>query len=158
MATNKITSDSLACENIKNLRKLREKCGLTQAQLGAYIGISGTLISSLETGGRICSVPIYNALARVFDWPLFSPLRGKNQEEAMPSQKDLQEEQELSQLTLPLNNEQRVFGGNVTTKLDADTDKALRAFAQAHDISIGETIKKALEFFLIAKEVFAHGD
>ena len=76
----------------------------------------------------------------------------------MPSQKDLQEGQEPAQLTLPLNNEPRVYGGNITTKLDADTDKALRAFAQAHNISIAETIKKAVEFFLTAKEVFAHGD
>jgi putative transcriptional regulator len=53
---------------VKNrVRALREQAGLSQAELGAGVGVSRQTINSIERGRYLPSLPLAFALARFFD-------------------------------------------------------------------------------------------
>ena len=49
------------------IRRLREETGLSQAALGAQLGVSRQTINSLETGRYDPSLPLAFAIARLFE-------------------------------------------------------------------------------------------
>lgn len=49
------------------VRDLRVSRGLSQAQLGAAMGVSRQTVNSIETGRYLPSLPLAIALARFFD-------------------------------------------------------------------------------------------
>lgn len=49
------------------VRELREQLGLSQAQLGAAMGVSRQTINSIERGRYLPSLPLAFALARYFE-------------------------------------------------------------------------------------------
>ena len=50
-----------------DVRRLREACGLTQAQLGVALGVSRQSINSIEKGRYDPSLPLAIAIARYFE-------------------------------------------------------------------------------------------
>ena len=50
----------------EKLKKLREARGMTQAQVGARIGISKTMVSAYETASKTPSVEVLVRLARLY--------------------------------------------------------------------------------------------
>lgn len=58
-------SRSDAADN--DVRSLRKAHGLTQAQLGAALGVSRQSINSIEKGKHIPSLPLATAIARYFE-------------------------------------------------------------------------------------------
>jgi putative transcriptional regulator len=56
---------------VKNrVRELREQAGLSQAELGAAVGVSRQTINSIERGRYLPSLPLAFQLARFFDAPI----------------------------------------------------------------------------------------
>ncbi len=49
------------------VKELRAQVGLSQADLGAAMGVSRQTINSIETGRYLPSLPLAIALARYFD-------------------------------------------------------------------------------------------
>ncbi len=49
------------------VRELREQAGLSQAELGAGVGVSRQTINSIERGRYLPSLPLAFELARYFD-------------------------------------------------------------------------------------------
>ena len=49
------------------MRRLREACGLTQAQLGVALGVSRQSINSIEKGKYDPSLPLAIAIAHYFE-------------------------------------------------------------------------------------------
>ena len=49
------------------VRELRSASGLSQADLGAALGVSRQTINSIETGRYLPSLPLALAIARSFD-------------------------------------------------------------------------------------------
>ena len=49
------------------VKELRERAGLSQADLGAVVGVSRQTINSIERGRYLPSLPLAFALARHFD-------------------------------------------------------------------------------------------
>jgi putative transcriptional regulator len=49
------------------VRELREQAGLSQAELGAAVGVSRQTINSIERGRYLPSLPLAFQLARFFD-------------------------------------------------------------------------------------------
>lgn len=49
------------------VKELRAQVGLSQADLGAAMGVSRQTINSIETGRYLPSLPLAIALARFFD-------------------------------------------------------------------------------------------
>ena len=52
------------------VRELREQAGLSQAELGAAVGVSRQTINSIERGRYLPSLPLAFHLARFFDAPI----------------------------------------------------------------------------------------
>lgn len=50
----------------QQVRALREKAGLSQAALGAAIGVEQTTISNIETGYSLPSLKVLMSLAKTF--------------------------------------------------------------------------------------------
>ena len=53
-----------------NIRDRREAAGLSQAALGALLGVSRQTVNSLETGKYDPSLPLAFTIARHFDAPI----------------------------------------------------------------------------------------
>lgn len=59
---------SSTLSTVKNrVRELREQAGLSQAELGAGVGVSRQTINSIERGRYLPSLPLAFQLARYFD-------------------------------------------------------------------------------------------
>lgn len=56
-----------ACHMNNVVRELRAARSLSQAQLGAELGVSRQTINSIETGRYVPSLPLAMALARFFE-------------------------------------------------------------------------------------------
>lgn len=52
---------------INNVKELREKCNLTQKELGEKVGVSRQAINAIETGKYDPSIWLAYDLARYFD-------------------------------------------------------------------------------------------
>jgi DNA-binding XRE family transcriptional regulator len=57
-------------EGVHPVRAYREHRGLTQAELGAKVGVGQSAIAKIERGARIGRIELLAALARVLDAPL----------------------------------------------------------------------------------------
>ncbi len=53
-----------------DVRQLRQASGLSQAELGAALGVSRQTVNSIETGRYDPSLPLAIAIARHFDTPV----------------------------------------------------------------------------------------
>ena len=65
-------------ENV--IRDLRGERGISQADLGAALGVSRQTINAIETGKYLPSLPLAFALARYFDAPIESLFRPGHEE------------------------------------------------------------------------------
>jgi len=66
------TEDAVLFRKVGNRIKVaREERGLTGEALGAAIGVSQSLISQVENGSRLMSLPNYMKLSRYFKVPLY---------------------------------------------------------------------------------------
>jgi putative transcriptional regulator len=52
------------------VRELRERAGLSQAEMGAAVGVSRQTINSIERGRYLPSLPLAFRLARFFEAPI----------------------------------------------------------------------------------------
>lgn len=53
-----------------NIRKMREKTGLSQKQIASFIGVDQSLVSKIETGERTISTDILDRLSALFCCPI----------------------------------------------------------------------------------------
>lgn len=64
----------------RNVRQLRQQCGLSVGEMAARIGISKAMLSKIENAQTSCSLGTLALLATGFDVPVSSLLRGADTE------------------------------------------------------------------------------
>ncbi len=55
---------------INEVRRLRERRGLSQGQLAAALGVSRQTVNAIETGRYLPSLPLAFAIGRFFELPI----------------------------------------------------------------------------------------
>ena len=64
----------------KNVKKIRNNIGITQAELAARVGITNSMLSQIERGTKVPSLPLAIALADELHCSVYDFITGKEQE------------------------------------------------------------------------------
>lgn len=60
-----------------NIRRIREEKGMRQCALAEAVGVTGSMISMIERGTRVPSLPLGADIARVLDVRIDDLMHGK---------------------------------------------------------------------------------
>ncbi len=94
-----------------NLRKLREKAGLSQAELGNLVGLKQTTISQYESGAREPNLDLTQKIADVLDVSLDELVR------PLPLQVESNEKEDLGQTIANLRKQNNLTQAELGAKL-----------------------------------------